>query len=510
MNRPNVLMVVSDQHMAACMGHEGHKQAITPHLDRLAREGVRMTAAYAANAICTPARVSMLSGQYPHNHGYYGLSGPEPGAHGTSGLPSLFGHFRAAGYRTAGIGKLHLPDDPENWVADALDHYADCYWGADGRWDTRYLDHLRRHGLRDKEDSVRLPELPGKQQHEGRPSELPYEHSVEGWCAREAIEYIDGVGDDPFFMQVSLPRPHQCYTPDRGFWDMYPADLDLPETYGDDPGHRPPHFRAMVEAYRAEAESKGLLEPKGLDNLSRRVWRGYLAAITQCDHALGEILDHLETRGIADDTVVVYVSDHGAYSTSFGVPEKAPGICSEHVCRVPMLWRVPGLTPAGARCDRLVEQVDLAPTFCSLAGLDPMETVDGHDITPLLRGEDAPVREAAVTENAWSKALRWRNWRFVHYPRAFFGSDEGELYDIEADPNERRNLYHDPDHAEIVHECRRRLLDWLVETSRAVTFQPPAGQGPYGPSHPLGGDGNTKNGHGPRTKLGLNHGANYL
>ena len=111
--------------------------------------------------------------------------------------------------------------------------------------------------------------------------------------------------------------------------------------------------------------------------------------------------------------------------------------------------------------------------------MPPLETTDGHDLTPLLKGEDKPVREVAVTENVWSKALRWGPWRFVHYPKALFGYDVGELYNLEKDPDETTNLYHDPASAAIVSESRKRLLDWLTMTTRYVTVLPaPAGLPP--------------------------------
>lgn len=108
--RPNVLFILSDQHNAKCLGHKGHPDVKTPCLDKLAAEGVRFDNAITQNAICTPSRICFISGQYAHNHGYYGLSGPNP-----DGLPTLFGHFRRHGYRTGAIGKIHCP---EYWVED--------------------------------------------------------------------------------------------------------------------------------------------------------------------------------------------------------------------------------------------------------------------------------------------------------------------------------------------------------------------------------------------------------
>ncbi|MFW6039190.1 MAG: sulfatase, partial [bacterium] len=300
------------------------------------------------------------------------------------------------------------------------------------------------------------------------------------------------------------------YTPDQRFWDMYSEDLDLPETYRDDAAHRPPHFQRMVEKYRADADSKGLIEPKGLDNLSRRVWRAYLACITQCDYALGELMDHLEQCGLVENTIIVYLSDHGAYSTCFGVPEKAPGICSEQVCRIPMIWHVPDVTPVGSVSPQFVHRVDLAPTLCSLAGLEMMDTVDGTDLSSLLRGRDEPVREVAVTEHSWSKSLRWKQWRFVHYQRDMFGDDVGELYDIKRDPNERNNLYNDTAHQAVVADCRRLLLEWLIATSRAVTYQPPPQRTDIGPKYPMAGDGRTGNAFAPAEYIRAGRSKDYL
>lgn len=470
MNKPmNVLYVMADQHQAACMGVEGHPQAITPNMDALAHRGVRFASCYTQHPICTPSRVSILSGQYCHNHGYYGLCGPRP----LVDLPSMLQHFHQHGYRTAAIGKVHTPDEPTNWLTGHCDYIGECfsYHGENRGVSAQYGAYLDKLGLRDKEDSVRLPEFPGVQQHEGRPSNLPYRHCVEGWTVSETIRFMDEAGDQPFFIQSSMPRPHECYTPDRQFWDMYPADLALPPTIHNSPAQRPPNFQAKVEELK---EYGWLIEPKNFDAGCRRVWRAYLACITQVDYALGELVSYLKRTGKDKNTIIVYGSDHGAYSGTFGIPEKAPGISSEAVCRVPQIWHVPGVTKEGLVSHQLVENIDIAPTLVSLCNLPPMDTVNGHDLSPLLKGEDKAVREVAVTENVWSKALRWGPWRFVHYPRALYNNaDIGELYNLEEDPNETRNLYHDAASQNTVTECRRRLLEWLIVTTRYVTVLPP-------------------------------------
>jgi choline-sulfatase/uncharacterized sulfatase len=464
----NVVHVISDQHQAACTGYEGHPQALTPNMNRLAASGVRFTRAYTQNPICTPSRTSILSGQYCHNHGYYGLNGPPP----PYNLPSFFAHFRRHGYRTAAFGKIHTPDDPHNWLQGHCDALGECYRYRSGpQWlSDEYTSYLKDLGLLEKEDSVTLPEFPGVQYMEGRPSNLPYEHSVEGWTVKKAIQFMHSCGNQPFCVQVSLPRPHECWTPDRKFWEMYPEDLALPPTLYDDPSHRPPHFQRTVQYFK---RMKWLIEPKTFEAGCRRIWHGYLGCITQVDYALGQVLDYLEKTGKADNTIVIYGSDHGGYQGTFGILEKAPGICSEAVCRVPFIWRVPGVTKAGQVCLQFAENLDIAPTIVSLCGLPPMETPDGKDLSELLAGGDKPVHEVAVTECPWSKALRWGPWRFVHYPTEMFGSDVGELYDLEKDPMERQNLYHDPQHQDTVHQCRRLVLEWSVRTARVVTAWPP-------------------------------------
>ena len=467
----NVLYVIADQHQAACLGVEGHPQAITPNIDRLAGQGVRFSSCYTQNPICTPSRVSILSGQYCHNQGYYGLNGPPP----PIDLPSVFQHFRRHGYRTAAFGKVHTPDTPTNWLSTHCDLIGDCYsyyddLDADEGLSPQYAAYLRNLGLFEKEDSVALREFPGSGQHEGRPSNLPYRDSVEGWTVSQTIRFLEDAGDRPFCVQASLPRPHECYTPDRRFWDMYAEDLALPPTIHNSAAHRPPNFQAMVESLKTH---QWLIEPKTFDAGCRRVWRAYLACITQVDYALGELVSYLQRTGKDKNTIVLYGSDHGAYSGTFGVPEKAPGICSEAVCRVPMIWYVPGVTEKGRVSRQLVENVDITPTLVSLCGLPPMDTVNGRDLSPLLKGDDKPIREVAVTENVWSKALRWGPWRFVHYPRALYGSDVGELYNLENDPNETQNLYHDPGSQTTVAECRRLLLEWLADSTRFVTLWPP-------------------------------------
>ena len=378
----NVLMILADQHHAGLMGCAGFAGVQTPHLDGLAAQGVRFSNAYCQNPICTPSRVSILSGQYCQNHGYYGLSGPAP-----TGLPNLFRHFKASGYRTAAFGKLHLPESPRNWIADDVDSFGDAYETADGeRGKSDFLDELTRLGLRDKEDSWRnASSYYGTQLSlDACPSDLPYEHTMERWAARKAMEFIGTDRSRPFCLQIALQRPHHPLIPQQQFWDRYPKDIALPATIDREPLGRPPHFQKMWQEFR---EMKWDYAQPGdtFHDGARRAWRGTLACITQMDDVVGRVLTFLREQHLEKDTIVIYGSDHGAYHGIHGIAEKAPGICSDAVCRVPMIWRVPGVTSVGAVRDGLVENIDMAPTLAALCDVEGFDTADGVDITTLLR-----------------------------------------------------------------------------------------------------------------------------
>ena len=502
----NVIQVIADQHNATWLGCAGHPQAQTPHLDRFAAEGVRFEAAYAQNPICTPSRTSILGGQYCHNTGCYGLGGPKPVQ-----VPSFMGHFRAHGYRTAAFGKPHLPCEGGNWLADDLDHFGDSYETIEGTLgESAFLSGLEAKGLRHLEDSWLNTEAYGDKPlaWDAMPSRLPYEETQEYWCVEQALQFIDGVqgGDQSFCLQIAFQRPHHPLLPQQQFWDLYPEDLELPPTLDQDPSGRPPHFR---KAYRGFREHQWEFAPDGEPWIegARRAWRGTLACVSQVDDLFGRLLDALERRGLRENTVIVYHADHGAYHGTHGIIEKAPGICSEEVCRVPMIWQAPGVSKPGNVSGQLAENPDLGPTFAALCGLPEMEWADGHDLSPLLAGGDAPVREAAVTEAPLSRSIRWGHWRFVHYnPELFPGEEAGELYDLEADPSESHNRYHDPDYAPTVAEGRRKLLEHLLATSRIVSAHPNPPEGPP----PVAPDGKESRSRGEPTARIRAGNVNYL
>ena len=466
--RPNVLFILSDQHNAKCLGHKGHPDVKTPHLDRLAAEGVRFDNAITQNPICTPSRMCFISGQYAHNHGYYALSGPNP-----RGLPTIFGHFRRHGYRTAAVGKIHCP---EYWVEDDCDVFHDTNGSSIGGRSREYAAYLRGRGAEHLEDHAAWQEFPrrGKQTCDGRPSQVSYRDGQEGWSVTKGIEFMSQAQADkaPFFPHVSFPKPHQCYTPSREFLDLYDeTSLALPPNADHEGPHRAPHLAKQV-AHWKKAQWP-LLEPKTFEAARLRKLHGYLGNISHVDHAVGELVDFLDKSGLGDSTIVVYSSDHGDYATEHGLMEKAPGICHDAITRIPFIWRWGDRFPAGHVATELVETVDVSTTLCSLCGVTALETSDGKDIAPLLKGGSGELRTIAVTEFAWSKSVRKGDWRLVYYPPDMFREEYpagfGELYNLAQDPWEMHNRYFDEDQQPRLREMHADLLNWLVTTTRPAS-----------------------------------------
>jgi len=472
-SKPNILFVLADQHNAKVLGCAGHPDVKTPQLDRMAAEGVRFERAITQNPICTPSRVSYLSGQYCHNHGYYGLSGPRP-----QGLPTVLGHFRRHGYTTAAMGKIHCP---EYWVEDDCDLFHEVCEGCSvGGLSPAFAQFCRQIGHDDGAEHWGLPEFGregGCQSMDSRPGPRPFEHTMEGWLAKTAVEFMQHAAGEkqPFFCHVSLPRPHQTTSPAPEFWNLYEErSLHLPPNADYAMQHQAPHLRAAATYWRRGEWT--LFEPRSFEAGRLRKLHGYLGAVSQVDHAVGEMLNFLRRSGLGEDTLVIYTSDHGDYACEHGIMEKAPGICHDAITRVPAIWWWPGHFKPGHKAEAIVEAVDVSATAAALAGLEPLETSDGQDLSPLLEGDSRELHRIAVTECPWSRSVRKGNYRLVYYPRAMFPAEYpdgfGELYDLQADPWEMQNLFFDPACRDIVREISGELVDWLLTTTRPVTILP--------------------------------------
>ncbi len=440
-NRPNVLFLFSDQHNARCLSCAGHPDAKTPHLDRLAAEGVRCTHAFTQSPICTPSRMSFLSSTYPSTHGYYGLYGHEP----ASPLLSMFEYFLNHGYRTAALGKLHTP---RYWIERHCQYVYDEF--------IQHPSYLEALGLHEQNDNRGYHENASR----AAASTIPLDHSCE-WVQvkhfkrflAQDFERADRCSrDTPWMAWMSFARPHQPHTPSEPYASLYdPESITLPPVGENE---------SAVWAEQRDAQGGGEFDPQSL----RRRVAAYLGCLAQMNAALGLVLEELDNRGELDNTIIVYSADHGDHAGEHGLYEKKHGIRARSICGIPLIIRYPGAVRPATVTDEVAEAVDVFPTMCDLAGLQAPSCVQGTSLVPLFGEHPRSVREDALTENMFRKSIATTQYRYVY---AHEGEDE--LYDQAADPCENTNLVRSPEHRQVLQDMRARLMARLVHARRPVT-----------------------------------------
>ena len=456
-DRPNVLLLMTDQHRPDAMGCYGNPLDLTPNLDALGREGAVFDNCYVQNPLCCPSRYSLLTGRYPHAHGVRAnWYAPRPGE-------TSFGHrLGRAGYRTSMIGKMHLTPWHDNFGFDGR-VIAEPKFDRDVPDD--YQRFLQKHGwdrsrLYDTDDPAYI--------HDGTAttSKLPQELHIDAFVGRGVCEYLRRV-DGPFCCVGSFLSPHNPYDPPAPYDELY-RDAELPPrnmTAGE-VGRKP------REAY--DYINKLLGWPTGSDGLSdeqvRRMKASYYATCTLVDDWVGRIVEVLKEQSQYENTLIVYTSDHGDLLGDHGLLYKQ--CFYEQSVRVPLIVHAPKMVRP-QRVKDLVEQIDLFSTFCDAAGASEGDGRQGRSLMPLLRGElDGPHREAAFSENWFGRMARSGDHKLVYYP----GKPHGELYDLVADPDEQENLWDDPAAAGVKARLKGLLLDW------AFTSEDPLPK-PVRPSH---------------------------
>ncbi len=415
-----------------------------------------------------------MSGQYVHNHGIYGLveAQVEKGLLPDE-LSSYFQVFKGNDYRTGIVGHVHV--EPK-WIEPYCDQFPNMNWP-----DNPYNAYLKGKGLLDKRDDEAHA---SKSQHlDGYPSELSSEDSYEGYCYQSFCELLAERSDgEPFFYKLDPLHPHENYIPVQRFWDIYEGvELQLPPSADEDLSDKSPHQQWMIERQRT-SEAPWLLEPKTYEAVRLRKLRGYYGCISQVDYLVGLVVDKLKEIGELDNTIIIYTADHGEFALEHGFMEKVPGISDDAVTRVPYIWNWPGGDFTANTVEELVESIDTFPTLCQLAGIQPLDTMDGKDLSGMLHGQVEPLRDFVVTEFPLSRVIRTKQWKLVHRPRGMFAEkeDAGELYNLAEDRWEMNNLYDDPEYREIREELRRRYFDWLLLTTRYYNFHPMAELGADG------------------------------
>lgn len=462
--RPNVLLLFTDQHNAGALGCAGHPDVQTPHLDRLAAESVRFTRAYCQDGICVPSRSSLMTGQYCRTVGV--VDNRSQPAKPEDLLP-LARVFRTAGYRTAAFGKRHLPPQIDHGWDEACSHL------DNERSDETYRQWVGRRGELEAFERDWNAEfgyrLPGNQ---AAPmacliSRLSPGSTMEAFTAAKTIAFLKNMRDleEPFFCWASFYRPHQPYTPLEAFADLYdPSSLRLPDTLGEPAESLPPLLRKV----RQNKSNPWCLARAARDvSLYRRYISYYYALVTEIDHHVGSILTALDELGMADDTIVIYTTDHGDFVGAHGMIEKCAGGHNvyEDTLRVPLIIRWPGRVRRDTVADDLVELVDLYPTLLELTGVQRPKGYDlaGRSLAGLLTKGGSLGREAAFSENGVQLAAITQRYKLgVWLERQ--GDYPDMLFDRESDPLEAQNLIGRPEVAHIEKRLRDAIQEWIART----------------------------------------------
>ena len=482
----NILLITSDQQHFSALG-AANPRIRTPALDRLCREGTRFTRAYCPNPTCTPSRASILTGMYPSQHGAWSL-----GTKLFEDVPTVGAHLSAAGYFTALVGKAHfqpskslpgmesiecLPTvrDLDFWknfhgpwygfehVETARMHAAESFVGG------HYAVWMEEKGLTNWRDYFEdWPDDPEKREriYSSRRWDLPEEFHYTRWTGERTVAAIESAGERPFFIWSSFHDPHPPYLVPEPWASMYdPADMEPGSLVPDEHAANPSHFGKTQEddpTYWDAVCGGEAIHGSGShvqsEDTIRKNMACYYGMTSFMDHEIGRILDALDRSGKADDTLLIFSSDHGHFLGQHGLVAKAIHMY-EDLIKVPFLARWPGHIPAGAVSNDLQCLVDLAPTFLSAAGLPVPGIVTGHNQLACWRGGEA-ARDSVIVENHHgTRSFHMRTFVTpTHKLTVYRNGTDGELFDLEADPGETRNLWHDPSAAALKSDLLHRFL----------------------------------------------------
>lgn len=493
----NILFIMADQLRADCWGAGlgiADAKLETPHLEALARRGTWFDRAYCPSPICGPSRMGFYTGLYPSTHGSTVNQAPLP-----TGTKTLGDRMRDMGLRTALVGKTHMKADAEGMRRLGLSAgtdlgvlAAECgfepYAREDGLYpipkpaDKGYIAYLHSKGYdgdnpwHDHANSALGPDgevLSGWYlRHADKPARVDAADSETAWTTDKAIEFIAGQGDAPWCLHLSYIKPHWPYIAPKPYCGMYGQDAVWPAP----PIPENPH--PIHDAFMAHEESVGFRKPGARE----RVIPTYLGLIRELDDHIGRLMTFLKAQGRLEDTMIAFVSDHGDYLGDYGLGEKQ--LFHDASARIPFLLVHPDL-PGGLANGAPVEGIDLVPTFMEALGADPLEAqdLDGKSLIPLMAGKtpdtwrkaaccelDYSVRDACKTlgvdpKRARGWMLRGERWKYVHWLDL-----PPQLFDLQADPGETRDLGREAAYEPVIREMRDLLFEQLANRLTRSSF----------------------------------------
>jgi len=446
--RPNVLFLICDD-LNCDLGCYGHPLVRSPHIDRLAKRGVRFAYAYCQYPLCGPSRASFMTGLYPdqtriHRNSIY----VRQYIPSVKTLPQM---FRDAGYFATRIGKIFHYGVPRQI-------------GTGGYDDPASWDHTINPRGRDKDEEARIFSLrPGS--FGGTLSWLAADgndrEQTDGIAATEAVNLLKkyAASKRPFFLAVGLYRPHTPYVSPKKYFAMYrPEKIDVPAVP-----------RGYLDTLPRPARRSITRKKEQVDlpiAVARQAIQAYYASITFADAQLGRILDALDATGLTDNTIVLFTSDHGYHMGEHGHWQKTT--LFENATHVPLIMAGPGIRGGGRRTEALAEMVDYYPTLAELCGLRGPACLSGVSLAPVLTNPDSRPRQAALTQYENGYSIRTPRYRYTEWGNE--AAEGAELYDHQSDPQEMINLANRPEHAETVARLSQRLRQRV-----AAARHPPKG-----------------------------------
>ena len=503
---PNILLITSDQQHHSALGTV-NPRIKTPSLNRLAREGVQFDRAYCNNPVCSPSRSTIITGLYPAWHGCWtiGVKLPED-------VPTVGGVLQDHGYNSILVGKAHfqpLASAPgsESIECQPILRDLDFWRGFHGPWyGFNHVETARMHGheshagqhyalwLEEKrlqnwrdyfqkwpptpDDKYRGPEYTRGMQVWDLPEELHHSH----WIGERTVANIERSQQEgkPFFLWASFFDPHPPYVVPEPWTSMYdPQDMQPGRYVEGESDDMPPQFAKTQEVkpdysmYKEEG-GQGLhgfhshLHP---EEQIRRSMACYYGMMSLIDYEVGRILDALDRLRIAENTLVLFTTDHGHFLGQHGLIAKG-AFHYEDMLRIPMIVRYPGEVPQGVRSQMLQCQVDFAPTFLTAAGIPVPGLMQGLSQLGVWGGDEHQARDHVLVENRHNpttvhlRTLVTHRFKITVYRNA----DYGELFDLQQDPSELHNRWDDPVYAQIKSELLLRFVQ--AEIQREPTRMP--------------------------------------
>lgn len=483
--QPNILLVITDQQRTETLGFMGKTPCKTPHVDRLAREGISFDRALCTNPLCLPARASLFTGKYPHQVNM--MLNSDTLEH----PPVLTDSLKALGYHTAYAGKWHLepPGQPKAFLNREKELGLDDVHGgevsakgervidrwfdkAEGQGSYDYSVWCEENGLPDgwgvSDPDVRTHRKPSMTIPKTKRQDLDPNHTYDAWVTDIALRFLDErPGDQPFFLVAGYFGPHPPFLIPEPYYSMYnPADIPEPPNFKPQP-NKP---QSTLTSYYHQ-----LWLDHGDDwDAWKKSMAVYWGFCTMMDDLLGRLISRLESESILDDTLIIFISDHGEMLGSHGLWHKM--MPYEEALRVPMVMRYPSTIDAGIRSQANVSLIDIPSTILSIAGADIPNDMVGIDLTPAFASEEEFQDDAYRFSEykplgAWQQVTDWRlvtdnTWKYV-----WNNNDLDELYHIENDPYELDNLIDNPTYAETYQRLKSRLNQWMQDTSDPLLTQ---------------------------------------